>query len=62
MFFFKMTTLAIILCIAVYTYLMKFNPFVVIVSILILIVMWTIILLRKKFLQVMTKKTEASLQ
>ena len=62
MMFFKMTSLVIVLSICVYTYLMKFNALVIIASVVVLIVMWTVILLRKKYLQVMIKKTQASLQ
>ena len=62
MLFFKMATVLIILSVAVYTYLVKFKPFVVICSILVIVVIWGVILSVKKYLQIMIKKNEVNLQ
>lgn len=57
-----MITLLIVLSLAAYTYIKKFQPFVVAIAIIGLILMWTIVLLRRKYLQIMIKSTEVSLQ
>lgn len=62
MLFFKMATILIILSVAVYTYLVKFKPLVVICSILVIVVIWGVILSVKKYLQIMIKKNEVDLQ
>ena len=62
MLFFKMATVLIILSVVVYTYLVKFKPFVVICSILVIVVIWGVILSVKKYLQIMIKKNEVNLQ
>ena len=57
-----MTTILIIICVAVYLYIKKFNALVVIVSVLTLIILWLVIFLRRKYLSVIIKKTEANLK
>ena len=61
MFMFRTATLFVILCTAAYTYINKFSPKVTIAATSILTVMWGIVLIRKKYLKVMIKKTETSL-
>lgn len=61
MLFFKMATVVIVLSVAVYTYLVKFKPFVVICSILVIVVAWGAILSVKKYLQIMIKRNEVDL-
>lgn len=59
---FQIITGVIVLGIAGYTYFKKINFLVVGASSVILIVMWTCILLLKKYLQVMIEKTRSNLQ
>ena len=61
MLFFKMATVVIVLSVAVYTYLVKFKPLVVISSILVIVVAWGAILSVKKYLQIMIKRNEVDL-
>ena len=61
MLFFKMATVVIVLSVAVYTYLVKFKPLVVICSILVIVVAWGAILSVKKYLQIMIKRNEVDL-
>jgi hypothetical protein len=60
--FFQMVTLFVVLSVAAFSYIKKFNPSVVMVAIIMLVVLWSIVLLRRKYLKVMIKSTEVSLQ
>ena len=57
MFMFRTATLFVILCTSAYTYINKFSPKVTIAATFILIVMWGVVVIRKKYLKVMIKKT-----
>ena len=62
MIFFKMASIVVIISVVVYTYMKKFNPFVILISVFGLIAMWTIIIAARKYLEITVKKTEANLQ
>lgn len=62
MTFFQMVSVVIILSIAAYTYIKKFHPLMVALSIISLVAMWTVVFLWRKYLQVSIAKSKDSLQ
>ena len=59
---FKIITLLIVISVAEFTYIKAFQPLVVGVAFLSLIMMWAAIVLLRKYLQVMINNTKNSLQ
>ena len=57
-----MASLVIVLAVAAYIYIKKFNPILVIVSASSLLIFWVAVLLYSKYLTVTTKKTDELLQ
>ena len=60
--FFRMASLLFVLAVVAYTYIVKFRVRIVIGAVLLLLVTWAGILIWRKYLQLMIKKTEASLK
>lgn len=60
--FFKMCTLMIILVVAAYSYLKKFDPLVVVAAASGIVTFWAVILIWEKYLEGSIKKTDDKLQ
>lgn len=57
-----MFTLAIVLAIAAYSYLKKFDPLVIIVASSGIVLFWTLLFIRRKYLETTINTTDEKLQ